>query len=301
MDSRIELRHLRYFVAVAEELHFNRAAKRLHIAQPPLSQQIRQLENILGHALFVRTSRVVKLTAAGEVFLQKARRTLQNISEDIEAVRGVGRGERGTLVVGFVGSAMLAALPAILGSYRKNYPAVQLRLRELYTATLVEAIRDGSVDVGFMRDAGPTEGLYVERWITEPFVAVLPKNHRLAKRDPIPVSELREEPFVFFARNLGPRAWDKTVNLCEQQGFRPNVVQEAPQWVTILRLVGAGLGVTIAPACVQRIATSDVVCRGLRPSRIHSDLELAYREGEVSAIARTFCEIAHRETNFQRA
>src|SRR5215831_16743869 len=129
MDDRdIELRHLRYFVAVAEELHFGRAANRLHLAQPPLSQQIRKLEEILGYPLFLRTSRAVTLTAAGEVFLERARRTLRNVQEDLEEARSIGRGEEGTLRVGFIGSGMLTPLPAMLGRYRRLYPRVQLQL-----------------------------------------------------------------------------------------------------------------------------------------------------------------------------
>jgi DNA-binding transcriptional LysR family regulator len=149
MDQAIELRHLRYFVAVAEELHFGRAAKRLHIAQPPLSQQIRRLEELLGYQLLIRTSRAVKLTSSGEALLERARRSLDRIQEDLEYVRRVGRGETGYLRVGFIGSGMLTRLPTLLREYRPKYPNVELRLGEFYTTNLVTAIGDGSVDVGF--------------------------------------------------------------------------------------------------------------------------------------------------------
>ncbi len=253
MNQHIELRHLRYFVAVAEELHFGHAAARLHIAQPPLSQQIRKLEEELGCALFARSSRSVKLTAAGEALLERARRTLQRVNGDLEAVRSVGRGEVGTLTIGFVGSAMLTELPTVLGKYRKAFPRVVLRLRENHTASLIEQLREGSVDVGFLRDTDPAADLLAEPVVSEPFVAVAPGKHRLARRGAIAVKSLQEEPFVFFARQAGNHAWQKTMALCQAQGFLPNVVQEAPQWLTVLRLVGAGLGVTIAPASVVRI------------------------------------------------
>ena len=153
MDRDIELRHLRYFVAVAEELHFGRAALRLHLAQPPLSQQIRKLEEILGYPLFLRTSRAVKLTSAGEVFLERARRTLRNVQEDMEEARSVGRGEEGFLRVGFIGSAMLTPLPAMLGRYRRLYPKVNLQLHESYTSAVVG--RDSSPRSG-RGQRGPT-------------------------------------------------------------------------------------------------------------------------------------------------
>jgi DNA-binding transcriptional LysR family regulator len=155
MNTDIELRHLRYFVAVAEELHFGRAAQRLHLAQPPLSQQIRKLEEILGYRLFERTSRSVSLTAAGAVFLERAQRTLRNIQRDIEETRSVGRGEVGSLHIGFVGSAMLATLPAIFRAYREAYPSVTLHLHESFTSKVIDGLQNGTLDAGLLRDGDP--------------------------------------------------------------------------------------------------------------------------------------------------
>lgn len=298
MDKDIELRHLRYFVAVAEELHFGRAALRLHLAQPPLSQQIRKLEEILGYPLFLRTSRAVKLTSAGEVFLERSRRTLRNVQEDMEEARSVGRGEEGFLRVGFIGSAMLTALPAMLGRYRRLYPKVNLQLHESYTSSVVQQLLKGELDAGFLRDSGPTSGLEIEPLFSEPFIAVLPKKHSLAKRKTISAKELRDEPFVFFSPSAGSLAYAKPVSLCEQYGFRPHVVQEAPQWLTIMRLIGAGLGVTIAPACVKQIAAPNVVCLNLRSAAVQSDIELAYRTGEDRAIVEAIATVARQ--NFSR-
>jgi DNA-binding transcriptional LysR family regulator len=288
----IELRHIRYFVAVAEELHFGRAARRLHLAQPPLSQQIRRLEEILGYPLFLRTSRQVKLTTAGETFLDRARSTLRKVQDDMEVARSTGRGELGLLTVGFIGSGMLTALPAMLGEYRRRHPRLNLQLRESYTSGVVQALLEGTVDVGFLRDAGPTEGLEVEPLFSEPYIAVLPRNHPLAQRKSLAAAKLRDEPFVFFSPGVGSRAYQKTVAVCEEHGFRPQVVQEAPQWLTILRLVGAGLGVTIAPACVERIAAPDVACRRLKSSTVRSDVELAHRTGDERSIVQAFCGMA---------
>jgi DNA-binding transcriptional LysR family regulator len=292
MDPEIELRHLRYFTAVAEELHFGRAAQRLHLAQPPLSQQIRKLEKIIGYPLFIRTSRSVKLTGAGEVFLERARRTLRNIQEDLEEARSLARGEAGFLSVGFIGSAMLTSLPAMLGEYRRRYPAVQLQLHEGHTTHVMQSLSSGQWDIGILRDGGPCEGLHVQTLFSEPFMAVVPATHPLAARRNISAASLRDEPFVFFTPFAGTRAYEKPVSLCEQHGFRPRVVQEAPQWLTLLRLVGAGLGVTIAPACVRQIATPSVVCLPLRGAHVRSDIELAFRAGDRRPIVQAFTAIA---------
>ena len=294
--SDIELRHLRYFVAVAEELHFGRAAERLHLAQPPLSQQIRKLEEIVGHPLLTRTSRAVKLTSAGESFLNHARRTLRKVEDDLEEARSIGRGEVGFLKVGFIGSSMLTRLPAVLGRYRAQFPKVNLQLREFHTSGVIDGLLESTLDVGFLRDSGPVEGLKVELLFSEPFIAVVPSRHPLARRKTLSGAELRDEPFVFFSPLASQRAYEKTVSICQAHGYRPQVVQEAPQWLTILRLVGAGLGVTIAPACVQRIATPDVSCKRLTFSpagnRVSSDIELAVRVDESRAILKTFCTLA---------
>jgi len=288
MNEEIELRHLRYFVAVAEELHFSRAAKRLRIAQPPLSQQIRKLEQHIGHALFTRNSRVVTLTEAGQALLERARHILRRVDEDVETVRSVGRGEMGSLTVGFIGSAMLTVLPALLRDYRLKYPQVELRLRELTTSQLIEALRQGAVDVGFLRDAGPTEGLVVEKVLAERFVVALPERHPLEKRKRVSLAALKGEPLVLFARNLGPLAWDKTIALCEAQGFHPEIVQEAPEWLTVLRLVSSGLGFSIAPACVSTVKAPGVVCRELAKLSSTTNIELARRSDHLNPIMESF-------------
>jgi DNA-binding transcriptional LysR family regulator len=291
MDRDIELRHLRYFVAVAEELHFGRAAQRLHLAQPPLSQQIRKLEDILGYALFTRSSRAVRLTSAGEVFLERARRTLRNVQEDLDEARSIGRGEVGFLRVGFIGSAMLTPLPAMLGQYRRRFPKVHLQLHESYTSRVLQLLADETLDAGFLRDGGPTPGFEVEVLFSEPLVAVVPAHHPLADKTSISAAQLRDQPFVFFSPTAGTHAYEKGIAPCVERGFRPRVVQEAPQWLTVLRLVGAGLGVTLAPACVRQIA-DNVVCLHLSGTKARSDIELAYRSGEDRAIVATFAAIA---------
>lgn len=300
MDQEIELRHLRYFVAVAEELHFGRAARRLHLSQPPLSQQIRRLEDLLGYPLFERTSRAVRLTSGGEVFLERAQRTLRKMDEDVEAMRTVARGEAGTLTVGFIGSGMLTTIPAMLGQYRARFPRVNLQLHESYSSGVLRGLKEGSLDVGFLRDGDPMEGLVAETLFSEPFVAVLPAKHPLAKGShALAAAALAGEPFVFYSPLAGNRAYEKPMSLCGEAGFRPQVVQEAPQWLTIMHLVGAGLGVSIGPACVERIRTPAVVCRRLRlPARVatvRSEIALAWRAGDSRPIVEAFCRMAREK------
>ena len=292
MDTDIELRHLRYFVAVAEELHFGHAALRLHLAQPPLSQQIRKLEELLGYPLLKRTSRSVALTAAGVVFLERAQRTLRNVQRDIDETRSVGVGEVGSLHVGFVGSAMLSTLPGIFTRYREAYPGVRLHLHESFTSKVMEGLENGTLDAGILRDADPVPGLAVTTIYSEPFVAVVPAGHALAKRKSISAAALRGEPFVYYPPSAGKRAYEKPLSLCEEHGFRPQIVQEGTHWLTIIRLIGAGLGVSIAPECVRHIASKEVACLRIERTKVVSLIELGCMAGETRPIVARFAEIA---------
>lgn len=291
MDADIELRHLRYFVTVAEELHFGRAAQRLHLSQPPLSQQIRKLEEMLGYPLFNRTSRSVSLTAVGETFFESARRTLRNMQRDIDETRSIGHGEVGSLHIGFVGSGMLTRLPGIFRAYSEAYPRVRLHLHESFTARVIEGLENGTLDAGILRDGDPVEGMNVTTVFSERFVALLPVNHPRAKQKSISPASLRDEPFVYYPASAGARAFDKPLAIFELYGFRPQIVQEASHWLTILRLVGAGLGVSIAPECVRRIAAPDVVCLTLRHTKAVTNIELATLAGESRAIVQRFAQI----------
>lgn len=292
MDPNLELRHIRYFVAVAEDLHFGRAASRLHLAQPALSQQIRRLEEILGVQLFQRTSRSVALTAAGDVFLERARRTLRNIKLDAEEARGVGLGQIGHLNVGFVGSTILSAMPSICSQYRKAHPLVQMHLHESFTSRVVAGLLDGSLDAGILRDSDPQTELELTTLFKERYVAVLPKAHPRAAQKSIDARSLQEEAFVFYPRSAGSVAFDKPLALIGGTGFRPRVVQEASHWLSIVRLIAAGFGVSIAPACVSSLRDEGVVYVPLRETGVVSTVELAYRKGEQRSIVHGFASIA---------
>jgi DNA-binding transcriptional LysR family regulator len=293
MSDQIELRHLRYFLAVAETLHFSKAAKRLGMAQPPLSQQIKRLEELLGHALFERTTRGVKLTAAGQLLARRARSTMEKVDEDLAQVRRLGRGEEGTLTVGFSGSVMFTELPAAIQSFRHRYPKVELRLRELVTSAQIAALLNGQIDLAFLRDGDPTEGIRITPLLKEKYVAVLPEAHPLARRITLSVKALEGEPFIMFARRMGPLAYDRTIACCERGGFRPNIVQDAPQWLTLVRLVSAGLGVSLAPACVARVAVPGVVYREVKAA-CRTSIDLGVKLGVEGVLARNFIEIANR-------
>jgi DNA-binding transcriptional LysR family regulator len=291
MDDSLELRHLRYFVAVAEELHFGRAAAKLHLSQPPLSQQIQKLEQMLGFALFQRSSRSVMLTPAGAALFQTTQRSFAHLQSGIEEARSIAAGEVGSLHVGFISSAMLSSLPGIFNRYRNSYPKVRMHLHESYTSRVVDGLRDGTLDAGILRDSEPVEGFRVETILRERFVAVIPATHPCARQKSISPGALKDHGFVYFPLAAGARAHEKPFAAFERYGFRPQVVQEASHWVTILRLVGAGLGVSVAPECVRRIATPDVACLRLRGTDVASDLELAYREGDNRSIVARFAQI----------
>jgi len=293
-ETRIELRHLRYFVAVAEELHFGRAAARLNLAQPPLSQQIRQMEELLGFALFVRTSRAVRLTAAGAAYVERARRLLRAASHDIDEVRRVAKGEVGSLRIGFVGSSMLTALPGALQVYCAEYPEVALELTEAYSARILEMLEDGSLDVGILRDGDESAAVHAELLLEEPYIALAPARHALARRRRLQVEMLRDEPFVFYPKSAGNRAWEKPVAFCEAAGFRPRIAQVAPHWLTIVSLVGAGIGVSLAPECVRRIAPAECACLGLKGVETRSRVEIAWNKAETRPLVELFAEVVRR-------
>jgi DNA-binding transcriptional LysR family regulator len=294
MKQEIEFRHLRYFLAVAETLHFSKAAAQLGMAQPPLSQQIRGLERMLGYPLFDRTTRGVRLTKVGQFFRERALNTLAKMQADVDIARRLGSGQEGVLTVGFSGSVMLTTLPKAIERYRRLHPRVELRLRELVTAEQIPSLLDGTLDLGFLRDGEPHEGLSMESILQERFIVVLPSRHKLARNTAIRPGDLRNEPFVLFARRMGPLAFDRTLACCEAEGFRPNVVQEAPQWPTVVRLVAAGSGISLAPACVATFAMPGVVYKKLR-SRHWTSIDVGLKPDLDNPAVEAFLSIVRQQ------
>jgi DNA-binding transcriptional LysR family regulator len=287
MKNEIELRHLRYFLAVAETLHFGRAAKKLGMAQPPLSQQIRRLETMLGAPLFERTTRGVTLTMAGAMLRERATATMTRLADDLEQTRRVARGEEGRLTFGFSGSVMFTELPAAIQRYRRAYPQVEVRLRELWTSEQMPALADGSIDIGFLRDGEQRPELSLTPLLRESFQVALPADHRLRRQRTVDPASLEDEPFVLFSRRMGNLAYDRTIRCCLDAGFQPHIVQEAPQFPTLIRLVAAGLGVSLVPAGVATIAFPGAIFRPIRSKRWTS-VDIGTRLDGTSATAAAF-------------
>src|SRR3984957_5743943 len=297
MNDEIELRHLRYFLAVAETLHFGRAAKNRGRAQRPLSQQIRRLEEMLGAPLFERTTRGVTLTPGGSVLRERAISSLARLADDLEQTRRVARGEEGQLTVGFSGSVMFTELPMAIQAYRRAYPRVEVRLREMWTSQQLVALGDGSIDVGFLRDGERRPELEMTPLLREPFHVALPSGHRLQRQRKVDAASLEGEPFVLFARRMGELAFDRTMRCCLDAGFQPTIVQEAPQFPTLIRLVSAGLGISLVPACAATIAFPGAIFRPIRSKRWTS-VDIGTRVGGVSATAAAFVETV--QTHFSQ-
>jgi len=284
----VELRQLRYFVAVAEELHFGRAAERVGIAQPPLSQQIQRLEAELGVQLFTRNRRRVALTEPGRAFLDEARATIRQAERAMETVQRAARGEVGQLGIGFVGSATFGVMPPILRRFRQRYPDVELTLYELSTAQQVEALGERRIEIGFVRPPVVATDLAIEIIASEPVVAVLPADHRLADADTLRLSELAGEPFVFFPSSFGPGLHARIVGACQQVGFTPRVVQEAIALPTIVSLVSVGIGVSLLPASIRNLGWDSVRYLPLAGDPPHVELAIAWRDDEASPVVQAF-------------
>ncbi len=287
----MELRHLHYFVAVAEELNFSRAAERLHMAQPPLSQQIRQLEEELEFQLFHRTKRSVQLTEAGQVFLTEAKKILQQVDRSIQTGRQANRGEVGHLVVGFVSSAAYNILPPILQTFRRSLPDVTLELRELTTNQQLQLLLDGKIDVGFVRPPVEPFDIQSEIIFHESLMVALSASHPMRKRAKVSIQALAEEPFILFPRSLAPGLYDPIISLCQRAGFSPNVVQEAIQMQTIVSLVAAEMGIAIVPASLQNLQRSGVVYKPFREQTPSVAISLIWQQQPAPTIQR-FLDIA---------
>ncbi|WP_462379832.1 LysR family transcriptional regulator [Pseudomonas sp. Marseille-QA0892] len=299
----MDLRHLRYFVAVAEELHFGRAADRLNISQPPLSQQIQALEDELGVRLLERTKRRVALTQAGLLFLDQARLALAQVERATDIAQRAGLGEIGSLKVGFTASAPFTSIiPRSLLAFRRAYPDVRLELQEMNSRGVVEALGNDQVEVGVIRPIALPGSIVAQPLFTEPLVAVLNAAHVLGAEPNVPLalSALAEEAFVFFPRGFGTGLYDQLMTLAGQAGFSPKISQEVGDSLTIIGLVAAGLGVSVLPASYRCVAIENVVYRPLLDPGAETSVLLVRRSGELSPVLQAFVEIVSRETGLTR-
>jgi DNA-binding transcriptional LysR family regulator len=292
----IEFRHIRSFLAVADELHFGRAAQRLHITQPPLTRQVQQLEEALGDVqLFDRGRRRIALTEAGETFVVESRRLLEQLAHAVERTQRVARGESGRLRVGFISTADYSVLPALLRTFIRRFPDVDVDLLELTGDEQARLLGEGALDVGILISADPDPRLERMPLVHEPLVAVLPRSSRLARQPgALPVRTLRREPFVLFPRALAPGLYDKIIAYLEKAGFSPSIGQQARQMQTIIGLVAGGLGVSIVPACMQNLRRPDVVYKKLAPRTPLVTTWLVWPAGRSSAVVGSLLGVARR-------
>lgn len=282
----MELRHIRYFLTIAEEKHFGRAARRLRMTQPPLSRQIQELEAELGFAVFERARTGVELTPAGAVFLARTRGLLDSLDLAVREARRASVGEIGQIVVGYLASLAYSGITEILRAFRERFPRVELSLREMSPQAQLDALEAGQIDVGLVRgsvDDGRLASACVRR---DPLVVVLPAKHDLADRKRIPLELLAGDPFVLFPRQRNPIFFDQIISLCRAAGFSPRIVQEAPL-LDILSLVEAGFGVSIMPGSVRHAARRGLALRPIVGSP-RTDLFIAWRANDVSPALQEF-------------
>ena len=293
--STPDLRQLRHFVAVAERLHFGRAAAALHMSQPPLSRSIRDLEARVGVTLLARTRRHVELTPEGSRFLEDARRVLAQLERAVLEVGSMAAGEGGRLRLGFVSLADFGVLPALLKAYKSSKPGVALALREMLSPDQSTALAAGELDFGLLLP--PVSGADLEHMVVqrERFVAALPARHRLARaRGRLAVRELAEEAFVMAPREIAPGLHDIVAALTARAGFAPRVAQEAIQMQTVVSLVSSGLGIALVPASVANLGRRGVAYREILDAHPRLDLWLAWRRGALGVAAREFVQHARR-------
>jgi DNA-binding transcriptional LysR family regulator len=293
----MELRHLRYFVAVAEELNFTRAAKRLGINQPPLTTQIRQFENEMGTPLFVRHARGVELTNAGKLMLEDARIILKQVEQAKIGVRSRARGEAGHLNIGSSGGTYFHPLvPKIIREYRMHYPNVVLFPQASNTPLLIAQLRAGKIDIAFIRTPiSESEGLALELLVDEPTVMVLPTGHPLSRSTSVSLRAFAKETIILqHPREVNPENYDSIISAFKSAGFSPKLTQEAPQIVSVIPMVAAGMGVSIVPRSMNRILIDAVVYLPIDGNAPRALLELAYRQYDRSPAVQNFVAVARR-------
>jgi DNA-binding transcriptional LysR family regulator len=287
----MELRQLKYFVTVAEALHFGRAAESLHLSQPALSKQIQALEVSLDVQLFERTKQWVRLTIAGQKFLETAHRILHEVEEGIQVTKQVANGEMGRLRIGFTESTLFSLAPKIVRTYRDQYPQVDLILTSGGTEAQVEALRTHYIDVGFVYLPIREPSLATYPIGEEVYLAALPMSHRLTRQPEMTLQTLANEPLIFYPRSLAPVLYANFIRCCEQAGFVPNIVQEAEFAQTRLGLAAAGVGITFVLSAIQNLSVEGIVYRSLIGDFLKLELALAWRQNESSPVVHEFLKV----------
>jgi DNA-binding transcriptional LysR family regulator len=291
MNENIELRHLRYFLAVAEELNFGRAAERLNITQPSLSRQIQNLEKELKIILFERNQRQIKLTSPGQMFLTEVEQILLRFDQGIQIIKRVSRGEIGQLTVGFQGSSVYDIIPISIKSFRDRFPDVEVIMQPMETSEQVIAIAENNLDVGFVIPPITDAKLEVEVLLQEPLVLALPENHPLAAQSEIAITALANEPLILASRDRGCGLHEQIFEIYQRAGLRPNVVCAAREMQVMLGFVAAGMGISLLPSHVKNFQRTGVIYRKLIPEAPIAGLGIAWKPNNPTPVLLAFLEI----------
>jgi DNA-binding transcriptional LysR family regulator len=300
IDPRpFSLRRLRYFIVLAEELHFGRAAQRLNMSQPPLSQQIRQLEDALEVELFHRSHHSVELTSAGRAFLERVPLIFEQLDKAVSHARMAARGQLGRLEIGMISSSLVGVIPAALESFGQRHPEVGWQLHEMTPSAQIEALLERRIDIGIFRMPAEHEGLQRELIMREDVMIVLPQKHPLAIRERLELAELRDLPFVMFGLQQS-RFADFLYQCCLQAGFAPRIRQQVIEVQSLLSLVGANMGVALLPASMQGLARTNVVFRPIAPEPPQVPLFAVSRQGDPSPTLQRFLDIIREKVGKSR-
>ena len=296
----MELRHLRYFLTVAEELNFSRAAEKLHMAQPPLSQQIRNLETELGVQLFQRTKRRVELTEAGMVFLEEVRKLFAQVDQAVRSAQRASRGEVGRLVIGFNSSATYSVLPNLLRQFRERFPDVELVLHELTTSQQLEKLECNQIDLGLLYLPINKSNLRVMPVWQESLLVALPETHVLANRPLVSIQELIDEPFILPSPQLGAGLYVQIMDFFRQFSFHPKVFQSATLLQTAVSLVVGELGVALVPASLQNWQRTGVVYKTLAEPTPEVKIAIVWRQDDSSEVLQQFLQLVAQQDFAQK-
>jgi DNA-binding transcriptional LysR family regulator len=293
----VELRYLLYFATVADEQSFTRAAEKLRIAQPAISQQIRTLEEELEVKLLLRTKRSVRLTAAGQVFLREAKEILKRVEQSRTHARRAAQGATGTLSIGCFGWTASLFLPELIHAYRTRYPAVRITLDEQLPREQLEALEAGRIDVGFTRSLPKTKAsrFLQERVYRDRVVAALPARHALAGSREISLEQLADEDWVFLSRRTSPEVVDEFTLLCANAGFSPRIINEAARIQTVFTMIAAGIGVSVTPSYIRRFNPPGVTFVPIHPEPPPIDLVVARPLGEPPPTVAAFLDILRQQ------
>jgi len=290
----MEFRQLRYFLAVAEYLHFTEAARFLGIAQPPLSQQIQKLEREIGTRLFIRHPRRVELTEAGRLFRERAQRLVDDAELALAEAQNAGRGESGRLILGFAGSTVFHPLvAALLQHYRSAWPNVVIGCEESNSTVLLERVQEAKVDAALVRLPLDCRGLATETLAEEEILAVLPPGHRLGRRRRIGLPDLAGDPLILFPRAIGPDLYDSIISACHAAGFNPAISMESPQISSTVNMVAAGFGVTLIPSSMRQIQAEGVSWHALGDRALRTKIALVHRPREKAPTVRNLVRMVH--------